>query len=56
VRPVQVPEQVLRIFVGDLAPQVSGALNFAQTNELANTGVALGSVALGALLIPVLLK
>jgi hypothetical protein len=55
-RPVQIPEQVLRIFVGDLAPQVSGALNLVQTNELVGTGAALGSVALGALLIPVLIK
>ena len=55
-RPVEIPEQVLRIFVGDLAPQVSGALNFVQTNKLANTGAALGSVVLGALIIPALVK
>ena len=54
--PVEIPEQVLRIFVGDLAPQVAGALNFVQTNELANAGAAMGTVALGALLIPTLLK
>ena len=55
-RPVEIPEQILRIFVGDLAPQVSGALNVVQTNELANGAAALGAVALGALAIPAALS
>jgi hypothetical protein len=55
-RPVEVPEQVLRIMVGDLAPQAQSVFRFVQTNDLANTATSVGSVALGALIIPALLR
>lgn len=55
-RPVEVPEQVLRILVGDLAPQAQTAINIVQTNELVNTAASVGSAALGALILPTLFR
>jgi hypothetical protein len=51
-----VSRQALQIFVGDLAPQVEGALNFVANNEMAKSAVAFAGLGLTALVLPRLMK
>jgi len=49
-------ETVLRVLVGDLAPQVSGALNFISGSQPARTVATLGAAAAVGLVLPKVLK
>lgn len=49
-------ETVLRVLVGDLAPQVNGALNFMAASQTARTMATLGAAAAVGLVLPRVLK
>jgi len=49
-------ETVLRVLVGDLAPQVNGALNFMAASQTARTMATLGAAAAVGLVLPKVLK